>query len=43
MKEITFSQAINQAFIDSMKVDNKVICMGLVSLIQKVCFGTTLI
>ena len=42
MKEITFSQAINQAFIDSMKVDNKVICMGLGVPDPKGVFGTTL-
>ena len=42
MKKITFSEAINKAFVDSMKEDNKVICMGLGVPDPKGVFGTTL-
>ena len=42
MSEITFAEAINHAFIDSMKVDSKVICMGLGVPDPKGVFGTTL-
>ena len=42
MSQITFAEAINHAFIDSMKVDSKVLCMGLGVPDPKGVFGTTL-
>ncbi len=42
MSQITFAEAINYAFIDSMKADSKVICMGLGVTDPKGVFGTTL-
>ena len=42
MKQITFSKAINEAFIDSMKADDKIVCMGLGVPDPKGVFGTTL-
>ena len=42
MTQITFAEAINHAFIDSLKEDSKVVCMGLGVPDPKGVFGTTL-
>ncbi len=39
--KLTFSQAINQAFIDAMKSDEKVLCLGLGATDPKGVFNTT--